>query len=236
MTFGGTLDTALELFAASQEWRAYCGTKIAPYIRGHVLEVGAGIGSNTRALCDPGRHRWICLEPHLSLAARLRETASAPDLTRVTSIVIGTTASLRPAPRFDTILYLDVLEHIDDDRAELERATALLRPGGHLIALVPAHPLLYSAFDRALGHYRRYSRNGLLALAPPTLAVRRAGYLDAVGLAASLANRIFLRRALPARWQVDVWDGLMPVSRRIDRLLGFTCGKSVLAIWTRTHA
>ena len=107
-------------------------------------------------------------------------------------------ASLPSEDRFDTILYVDVLEHIEDDRGELAGAAARLRTGGHVVVLAPAHQALYSPFDKAIGHFRRYSHRSLLAAAPSTLQPVAAYYLDAVGMAASLANRLLLRASMPS--------------------------------------
>jgi SAM-dependent methyltransferase len=146
--------------------------------------------------------------------------------------VAGTLADLPPDDRFDAIAYVDVLEHIADDAAELERAAAHLVPGGRLVVVAPAHPWLYSPFDAAIGHHRRYTTRSLLAVVPAGLTPVTLRYLDAVGLLASAANRVLLRQRLPDRRQLALWDGLMvPLSRGLDPLLGFRVGKSVLGVW-----
>jgi SAM-dependent methyltransferase len=226
---GGELD----LFAAARRWKRYWASTIGPFVRGEVLEVGAGIGTNTLTLCDPSRHRWTCLEPDPALADTLRAAIASTPLGSA-RVIVGTTRDLQAAPSFDSVVYIDVLEHIEDDREELRRASALLRPGGHLIVLAPAHQFLYSPFDKAIGHYRRYSRHDLIHTAPPTVVIRRAIYLDAVGLAASLANRLALRQPLPTAAQIEFWDRvIVPVSRAVDPVLGFTLGKTVVAIWAK---
>jgi len=227
---GGELDR----FAGARRWKAYWASQIEPFVRGEVLEVGAGIGTNTLTLCDPLRHRWTCLEPDPSLADRLRTAIASAPLGSATRVTVGTTRDLQSVPSFDSVLYIDVLEHIEDDREELRRASKLLRPGGHLIVLAPAHQFLYSAFDKAIGHYRRYSRRDLVGTAPSTVSVRRAVYLDAVGLAASLANRLALRQSLPTAAQIQFWDHMIvPVSRLLDPLLAFTLGKTVVVVWAK---
>ena len=138
---------------------------------------------------------------------------------------------------FDTILYIDVLEHIEDDAAELARSASHLRTGGHIIVLAPAHQHLYSPFDKAIGHFRRYSKGSLLAAAPPSLAPVEAFYLDAAGMALSLANRMLLRASMPTGGQILFWDRVVvPVSRLIDPVLARSVGKTVVAIWTLAHA
>ena len=74
-----------------------------------------------------------------------------------TRTVAGLIADLPCVPSFDSIVYIDVLEHIKDDSAEIAAATARLRSNGTLVVLSPAHAWLFSAFDAAVGHYRRYA-------------------------------------------------------------------------------
>jgi hypothetical protein len=144
--------------------------------------------------------------------------------------------ALRAPSLVSGLLLRDVLEHIEDDAAELRRAADRLAPGGHLVVLAPAHRALYTAFDAAIGHHRRYTRAGLLALAPAGLVPVRARYLDAVGMLASLGNRLLLRSATPTTRQIQLWDRLMvPPSRLVDPLLGFAVGKSVLVVWSKAH-
>src|SRR5262249_4352281 len=132
------------------------------------------------------------------------------------------------------ILYIDVLEHIQDDAGELQKAVRYLKGGGHIIVLAPAHQWLYTPFDQAIGHFRRYTKTSLAALTPEYTEIVRLVYLDAIGLFASLGNRLFLKRSMPTARHVASWDKLMvPLSRLIDPLLGYAVGKSVLAIWQK---
>jgi hypothetical protein len=136
--------------------------------------------------------------------------------------------------RFDTFIYIDVLEHIRDDAAELCLAAEHLEPGGRLIVLSPAHQFLYSPFDQAIGHYRRYDREMLGALTPENCRLEKCLYLDSAGLLLSLANRMLLRQSMPTLNQILFWDRqVIPVSKILDRLSGFRYGKSILAIWKR---
>jgi 2-polyprenyl-3-methyl-5-hydroxy-6-metoxy-1,4-benzoquinol methylase len=129
-------------------------------------------------------------------------------------------------------LYIDVLEHVEDDKQELETAASLLAPGGHLVVLSPAHQWLFSEFDQRIGHYRRYSREALNTRVPPHLTVCILRYLDTAGVFASLANKVLLRQATPSMQQVRFWDRLLvPLSRRIDNKIAFRFGKSILGVW-----
>jgi SAM-dependent methyltransferase len=224
----------LELFAQAVHWKAYWIRRILPYIGNRVAEVGAGIGSNTRYLNVGTADSWTCIEPDPQMNDRLRELSGAGELPRNVRVERGVLGDLAPALEVDTIVYIDVLEHIEDDRSELMTAASCLVPGGYLIVLAPAHQWLFSAFDRAIGHFRRYSKTSLTAIPVPGLAVIESYYLDSVGLFASLLNRFALRSALPTPAQIRLWDDvLVRLSRFVDPLLGHTLGKTVVAVWRR---
>lgn len=214
----------LALFAQATNWKSYVASLLRPWLGPRVLDVGAGIGSNIPALFVDPVKEWVAMEPDAELADQI---------TSASRVVVGTLEALDPAERFDAILYLDVVEHISNDVAELARATQHLAPGGRLIVLVPAHQFLFSPFDAAIGHFRRYSRASLRRIGPRNARLEQLLLLDSLGLFASLANRLVLRAANPTAEQIRVWDRTMvPVSQIIDRLTGYRVGKSVLGVWT----
>jgi SAM-dependent methyltransferase len=224
----------LDLFSAVHNWKSYWSSRIRPYIVGDVLEVGAGLGSNTSLLSPATEGRWVCLEPDPSLLASLRKNLEDLGGKRAFESVCGTLSSLDASETFDTIIYIDVLEHIEEDAAELALAAGRLRPGGCVIVLSPAHPWLYTPFDAAIGHCRRYNRTSLQRAAPPGMKTEAIFYLDSCGIAASSINRLFLRQSMPTAEQLKVWDSwIVPVSRVVDPILGFTVGKSIVGIWRK---
>jgi SAM-dependent methyltransferase len=224
----------LELFARAVRWKEYLYRQISPFLGADVLEVGAGIGGTTKVLCRREHARWLCLEPDGGLAEQLRRSLDAGELPACCQAVVGTLEAVAQLPPFDTLLYVDVLEHIEDDRGELERAAPCLKPGGYLVVLAPAHQFLYTPFDRAIGHFRRYSRGSLSALDPRGLELARLRYLDSAGLLASFGNRLLLKQALPTPRQIAFWDNwLVRFSRSLDPLTAFRVGKSVLAAWKK---
>jgi len=216
----------LDVFAKAVRWKTYWRSILAQSISGDVLEVGAGIGANTGLLAALPVKSWTCLEPDPQLCARIPRDPAR-------TIINGTVADLPQVPTYDSIIYIDVLEHIEHDRAELEAAFQRLRPGGHLSVLGPAHQGLFTPFDKAIGHYRRYSKTSLRDVGPARARLVRLAYLDSAGMLASLGNRLFLKQSSPTQQQILTWDRfLVPISRRLDPLFGFAVGKSVVAVWT----
>ena len=219
----------LEIFEKAHNWKAYLRRAMQPYLHGSVLEVGAGLGANTRQFASLDFDRWTCLEPDAALLEQIE--IGKPPLDRH-ELVLGDLGALDPARCFDAILYIDVLEHIEDDASELRRAASHLSQGGALIVLSPAHPWLFTPFDQAIGHYRRYTRRSLKAAGPEHLRLEKLIYLDSVGMLASVANRLLLNQSMPTAAQIQTWDGLLvPCSRRLDPMFFGRVGKSVLGIW-----
>jgi len=223
----------LDMFAAAWNWKSYWSEQIRPFLRGDILEVGAGIGSNTRFL-DPegGTGLWVCLEPDPKLMGQLVKGLRETEPRRTYEAVCGTLEESLAGRQFDTIIYIDVLEHIDNDREELDRAASHLRPGGHLIVLSPAHQRLFSPFDAAIRHFRRYNRPMLQRISPASLRLERMRYLDCAGLVLSVANMLLLRQSMPTKAQLRFWDHwIVPISRVLDKLLLYSVGKTIIAVW-----
>ena len=219
--------TELELFAGATNWKSYLGSALRPYVRGRVLEVGAGIGGNINYLINPAVTEWTALEPDPALASVIGSSSRE----RVT-VVNGTIDALTESSSFETILYIDVLEHIETDRSELQAATRLLAAGGHLVVLAPAHQFLFGPFDKAVGHFRRYNLAGLRDLTPEGYRIEVQRLMDSVGFFASAANRLALSQSHLSAFQVALWDRVMVrVSRVLDGVFAHRIGKSALMIW-----
>jgi SAM-dependent methyltransferase len=226
----------LDLFALAKNWKGYINDQTAQYTGGEVLEVGAGIGSTTTALHNGTALRWVCLEPDPSLAFRLRNRLRSTPERASSEILVGSVRTLTARPCFDCVLYVDVLEHIEDDRAEVQAASRLVRPNGYIVILSPAHHWLFSEFDRSIGHLRRYDRADMRALMPAGWSEEKLVYMDSVGVLLSLANVIMLRQTIPSQSQILFWDKVcVPISRLVDRLCCRMLGKSVLAVWRRKY-
>ncbi len=234
MTTQTYVGSELGLFDKARNWKAYYAKLLRQHLQGEVLEVGAGIGSATLALCDGTQRRWVCLEPDSGMATTLMVKIATGQLYECCEVFTGMLADLRPDDLFDAIVYADVLEHIESDRNELLLAVEHLKTPGTLVIMAPAHQSLYTAFDAAVGHFRRYDKASLKAIIPRGLDCIEMKYLDSVGLCATSANRLMLRSPLPKSYQLAIWDKFMiPVSRLVDPLLNYRLGKSILGIWRK---
>ena len=224
------IGTELELFAQAKNWKNYLRFLLRKYIKGHVLEVGAGIGSNTKLLSNSDYSKWLCLEPDPELFQVLEQVIASHGIINC-HVQNGTVDSLNEQQVFDSILYIDVLEHIEDDVEQVIKASQHLKVDGNLIVLGPAHQWLFTPFDAAIGHYRRYNKQMLKRVVPDDLEIIKLAYLDCVGLLASLANKLVLKQSQPTLKQIKVWDKFMvPISRRLDPAIGYRLGKSIILV------
>ena len=225
----------LELFRTARNWKAYLRDILRLYVIGHVAEIGAGIGATTEVLADnPLVKSWLCVEPDARQVAKIELQVAEGKLPNFVTARTASINDISSKPTFDSIVYVDVLEHIEDDVSELNEAAKRLVPGGKLVVLGPAWQFLFSEFDKSVGHYRRYTLSSLRKVAPPEVEELDAFYVDGVGFLASLANKIFLRQGLPTRDQINAWDGIMiPVSRITDRITSRFIGRSAVIVWTK---
>lgn len=224
----------LELFKHAHNWKAYYAQFLSKYIKGDVLEVGAGIGETTHSLCKGDFDSWVCLEPDGELTAIISQKKETGYLPSFIEIMTDTLDGMPADRKFDSIIYIDVIEHIENDASELKKAAQHLKPGGHLVVLVPAHNYLFSKFDESIGHFRRYNKTMLKNAAPSELKRVDLRYLDSVGLSASLANKWFLKQDYPELKQIKFWDNfIIPISKITDAISFYSIGKTVIGVWQK---
>jgi hypothetical protein len=168
-------------FAALKEavnYRAALITSFKPWLRNHVLEVGAGIGQMSAALrALPEVTRHLAVEPDARFLPALRSILPADD------VVEGTAESVQAGLPWDALISINVLEHIEHDEAELALYARLLAARqGHLCLFVPARQEIYAPIDKDFGHFRRYNADGLRTkLTQAGFEIVHLGYYNFLG-------------------------------------------------------
>lgn len=198
-----------------------------------VLEVGCGIGNFTRLLLDREAVLAIDIEP-ACVGELKRRFPGASNL----QAEVSADPARHAAFRADSCVCLNVLEHIEDDRAALEAISDALTPGGVIVLIVPAFPGLYGPIDRNLGHYRRYTRSNLVHLAEGAhLELRKAHYFNFAGFFGWWANGHLFRREAQSKSQIDVFDRyLVPVLSRLEAITPPPFGQSLFAVLKKPPA
>ncbi len=154
----------LDAMAEAPKFNKWMADTIAPFAGKRVLEIGAGSGNMTRQLC-PRRKLYVATDLDVEHVEQLKAAFRHRPRLQVHKLDATDPADFRHfAGQLDTVVCLNVLEHIEDDKGTVERILTLLEPGGRLILLVPNGPDAYGSIDKAIGHFRRYTQPGLKAL------------------------------------------------------------------------
>lgn len=192
---------------------------IRPYVGERVLEIGAGIGNLTANLVPRTAYWASDINPHyLDRLEKLKPTQPYLQVHYTDAAV----AETYPPERFDTVVCLNVIEHLEDDVAALTNIRNILEPSGHAIVLVPNGPELFGTLDTVLGHFRRYTREQLLDVC------QRAGFtvqtlvkFNRFGAPGWWWNGRVTKKNTFGLWQMKLLNFLIPFLRPVDRFLPF---------------
>ncbi len=225
-----TLTTTLHQLGEIERYNRWLYEQIEAYLGRRLIEVGSGTGNITQFLCAEGRE-VVATDVVPRYREILQERFGQQPNFRVGKFDLNQAApSELAAEQFDTVVCLNVLEHIADDLFALEQMRAVLAGDGHLVLLVPAHPLLYGEFDRALGHFRRYRKSELIGkLKGKGFKICQVKFFNFAAVLPWLINGRLLRRAYLPEGQVSLADRLVPLLK-LERLIGPPLGISLIAI------
>jgi SAM-dependent methyltransferase len=225
------LAPSLENLDQAGNYAAWILELAAPHLGNKVLEVGAGHGTFTALLARQDR-QVVASELSGRCIGKLRvRFAGTPSV----QVLHGGIPAAAPHGPFDAVILINVLEHIDDDDGALRDIAAVLKPCGRVILWVPALPVLYSEFDRSIGHYRRYRMAALRRqLHRAGYEVREIRYVNVIGAIAWLVVARFLRRSPNCKASVRLFDRyFVPVMATVERMLRPPFGQSLFTVAVR---
>jgi SAM-dependent methyltransferase len=220
--------TLERLAADAPRYNRWLTERIAPWVGRRVLEIGAGIGNMAAHFID--RERLVLAEPEPAYRERLAARFAGHGHVAVVPLRLPFVDATVAAERLDTIVCLNVLEHVAEDVPALASMRALLRPGGRVVLLVPALPALFGTLDAALGHVRRYTPRELrIKVAAAGLRLTHLEYFNLAGVPGWwLTGRVLRRRLIP-RGSLRLYDALVPLFR-LERWLPWRLGQSLIAV------
>jgi SAM-dependent methyltransferase len=203
---------------------------LAPYIGQRVLDVGCAIGNITQFFIEREHVVGIDIAPEMVERARARFAGRGNFTAFVYDITDPAVLALREE-RFDTIVCVHVLEHVADDRAALRHLSALLRPGGRLIVLVPVVKAVWGVLDVATGHQRRYTwREFKPLLEAAGFAVEDHWYVNFLAIFGWFYTGRILRREIIPTEQYGLYNRLTPLLARLETWIRPPIGLSVACI------
>ncbi len=226
--------TELETLEVLENYRAWILKDFRPFLRGHAVEIGAGIGSYSQQIL-PHVGALELVEPSTPLHRRLASRFAADPRVTVTPASVEAWTRATPNAVRDTAVMINVLEHIADDRDVLRELHRVLRPGGHLLLFVPALMALYSPIDRLLGHHRRYHRAELLEkVTTAGFRVDACRYFDALGVVPWLVINRWAGATQFNPAAARLYDRVgVPFTRAVERLIDPPLGKNLILVATR---
>ena len=166
----------LSYFDQADNFRNYEFSLCKNYISGKTAEIGPGTGENIKYYFDKVSHLHLYETSQTLFDVLKKRTAS------YSNIKLSSQSFRNTNENFDTIIYLDVIEHIKDDQEEILNAYSKLNKNGKLIINVPAFNILFSKFDRDVGHFKRYNKKNLLEIfSKLDVDIKQLKYFDSIG-------------------------------------------------------
>ncbi|BBO79514.1 hypothetical protein DSCO28_00800 [Desulfosarcina ovata subsp. sediminis] len=219
----------LEAMGSAENYHHWIINEFKPYIRGHVAEVGAGSG-NISTLLREYAERLTVFEPSDNMYPLLfRRFLHDSKVCTIHNTLSVQRQQLTCA--LDTVIYVNVLEHIENDEKELAHIHEVLKPGGHALIFVPALPFLFSNFDRQVGHFRRYLKKNLICLSEKIgFKPVKARYFDFAGIIPWFLLFVLLKQTLTGK-NVNYYDKyIIPINRIFEKIISPPIGKNILLI------
>jgi len=212
-----------------------------PFLGKRIVEIGAGAGSLSTMLLESKPEFLAALEPSANMFPELVRTLAQSGKGKVATAYQSTLENLLATKQLpespDTVVYINVLEHIENDEHELQMAYSLLRPGGRILIFVPALQTLMSQMDRQLGHFRRYGRTELVEKCRAVgFRIVLSNYFDGLGILPWWVKFRMLGSVTMEPGAVRLYDRwVVPVARTVESILPPPLGKNVILAAEKPH-
>jgi SAM-dependent methyltransferase len=217
----------LRTFALTHNYNQWILGLLKPFMGNRILEIGCGIGNLSCYLRSLGS--LICLDNSKQFVDHMK--IDYPDIPFYHYDVSDDRVRTLSKENLDTIICVNVLEHVEDDIKALTNMWSILRPNGTLLLFVPALNVLYSEIDRKLGHFRRYDRKSLTEkLRCAGFQIKELQYKSLLAMAGwFLRGRIWKKERVPVL-QTILFDRFLPLIARIEGLMTLPFGMSLFAV------
>ena len=222
---------AMSLAPAFNHWMY---SAIARFTKGEILEIGSGLGNISNYFIENGSSVYVSDIDEFYLEHLQNEYPQFQNGKNILSIDLQKedfkTNYKDLSEKFDTVFLLNVLEHLEDEPYAIRNCKELLKKNGTLIILVPAYTFLYSAMDKALNHYRRYTTKRLKEiLQKENLIIEKSFYFNAMGIPAWLWGKLMKYKSPPDS-NMKFYDKLVPVGKMLDKIVFNKIGLSLIIV------
>ena len=204
-----------------------------PYAGRRVLDVGCAIGNITQYLLDREFVCGIDVVEEFTIEIRKR-FAGQPNFKAALFDIADPAVTTLASDNIDTIISVNVLEHVEDDRQALDNMHRILAPGGKLLLLVPALQWLYGTMDAADNHFRRYSKRILRErVSAAGFDVQKVYYMNLIGIAGWFVNGKILKNDLISTSHYSLYNRIVPVIAKVESMIHPPIGLSLVIVATK---
>lgn len=221
----------LETLSNSHNFNNWMYQEIRFGLKGDILEVGSGIGTFSQKIIQDFPNSRIILTDVSSSYVKELELRFSNKSTSVFKLDLNRREDYEKIgyEQFDSILAVNVLEHVQDDEFALEQLYKMLRKNGSLIILVPCHKFLFNVIDRNVGHYRRYTKKELESKIRKTnFIINRIFYFNILGVIGWYVNGNLAKNSQVSGIASKIFDYMVPISRCLERVSGKKMGLSII--------
>ena len=220
----------LEAMSFAQNYHKWVLEEFAPYLGDRVAEVGGGTGNFSEFLLSTNIRQLVVFEPSDNMFTLLKKKFEHKSNVQTINAFLED-QSYQYNNTVDSVCYVNVLEHIKDDRAALYHAYQILRSKGHVLIFAPALSFLYSELDKKVGHYRRYSKKELIEVVTSVgFSIKRVKYFDMAGIIPWYIAFVLLKSTTTGD-NVSLYDKLIvPIMKKVEAIIKPIIGKSLIVI------
>ena len=221
--------STLEILTEAKNYNRWIAENFYSYIKAPLLEFGSGIGNISELLSS---YTPLCLtDTDERMLAHLENKFSHINDVSVNFLDITKSPPEHLVGSFQTVIGINVLEHVEDDEKALFHLGNVLKPSGRLLLLVPAKKWAYTDLDRQLGHFRRYEKKELAEkLAKASFQIEKLYFFNIIGLMSWIIRDKLQRSGGLRPYQISSFDIIVPVLKRIESKISMPVGISLIAI------
>jgi SAM-dependent methyltransferase len=225
----------LELDAQSHRFTEWLYRQVSRELKGDVLEIGSGIGTYAEKIIRDKSHlshvMLTDIAPSYIEALTKRFSFTSNNNVSVSKLDLNRTEDYEKIgyEKFDSILSLNVLEHVENDEFALQQLYRMLKEDGTMVLLVPCHKFLYNVLDKKAGHFRRYTRKELeYKVSKTPFTIQRIFYFNMLGIVGWYLNGGLAKNPQINSTAYRLFDCLVPLSEHAEKLIGQKIGLSII--------
>jgi SAM-dependent methyltransferase len=217
----------LKTFSLTHNYNIWIVNLLAPYIGTKILEVGCGIGNLTYYLQHFGALSSIDISDRYLAHMKI----DYPDICFYKFDISDEAVQILRKEQFDTVVCVNVLEHVQNDKKALQNIYEILKPDGRLLLYVPALPWLYGTVDADLAHYRRYNKKRLEEIVTHAgFRIEKIFYSNFLAIVGWFFNSKIQRKQELSYWQTILFDKFVPLLEKIESKIRIPIGMTLVAI------